>query len=100
MAMIHTWQTSDCSAQEPYNKDLERAMSSIKTKTLVLPSQTDLYFPPEDSENEVRWMKAGVGKCIAFPSIWGHWAGGPGLSVTDLEWLDEKLVAFLKDGSW
>lgn len=48
-------------------------MQSIKTKTLVLPSQTDLYFPPEDCEQEVGLMRPGVGKCVAFPSIWGHW---------------------------
>ncbi|XDG08912.1 hypothetical protein ABKA04_008527 [Annulohypoxylon sp. FPYF3050] len=90
----------DCSDQEPYNKDFELAMRSIKTKTLVLPCKTDLYFPPDDSENEVRNMSAGVGKCIPFPSIWGHWAGGPGQSKDDVKWLDDKLKAFLADASW
>jgi hypothetical protein len=31
---------------------------------------------PEDSEIEVANMRPGVGTCIPFPSIWGHWAGG------------------------
>lgn len=48
-------------------------MRSIKAKMLVLPGQTDLYFPPEDSEYEVQNMSPGIGRCIAFPSIWGHW---------------------------
>lgn len=74
LVMLHTWQAGDCSDQEPYNKDFELAMRSIKAKTLVLPGQTDLYFPPEDSEYEVKCMSEGVGKCIAFPSIWGHWS--------------------------
>ena len=43
--MLQTWQSGDCSQQEPYNGDFERALSSIKTKTLVLPAKTDLYFP-------------------------------------------------------
>lgn len=73
LAMLHTWQAGDCSNQEPYNGDFEKSMAAIKTKTLVLPGKTDLYFPPEDSEIEVAGMKEGVGKCIAFPSIWGHW---------------------------
>lgn len=73
LVMLHTWQAGDCSDQEPYNKDLELSMKSIKAKTLVLPGKTDLYFPPEDSEYEVRCMAPGVGKCIPFPSIWGHW---------------------------
>lgn len=73
LVMLHTWQAGDCSDQEPYNKDFELAMKSIKAKTLVLPGKTDLYFPPEDSEYEVKCMTGGIGKCIQFPSIWGHW---------------------------
>jgi hypothetical protein len=45
----------------------------------------------EDSEIEVANMKNGVGRMIAFPSIWGHWAGGPGDSKEDVEWLNERL---------
>ena len=36
-------------------------------------------------------MTPDIGEMIAFPSIWGHWAGGPGDSVEDVKWLDEKL---------
>ncbi|KAI0123216.1 Alpha/Beta hydrolase protein [Xylariales sp. AK1849] len=99
LTMLHTWQAADCSDQEQYSKDFEVAMQSIKAKTLVLPCKTDLYFPPEDSEYEVANMSAGIGSCIAFPSIWGHWAGGPGDSKEDMKWLDEKLRAFLEEGS-
>lgn len=73
LTMLHSWQAADCSDQEPYNKNFELAMRSIKAKTLVLPGKTDLYFPPEDSEYEVQNMTKGVGTCIPFPSIWGHW---------------------------
>lgn len=91
LVMLYTWQSGDCSKQEPYNGDFRAAMQAIKAKTLVLPGKTDLYFPPEDSEIEVANMKDGIGECIAFPSIWGHWAGGPGDSKEDLKWLDQKL---------
>lgn len=73
LVMLHTWQAGDASNQEPYNGDFKLAMQGIKAKTLVLPGKTDLYFPPEDSEYEVENMREGVGKCIPFPSIWGHW---------------------------
>jgi homoserine O-acetyltransferase len=43
--MLQTWQNGDVSQQEPYNGDFEKAMASIKAKTLVLPGKTDLYFP-------------------------------------------------------
>jgi len=92
--MLHTWQTADVAAQPPYDGDFHAAMQAITAKTWVLPGKTDLYFPPEDSEIEVANMKPGVGEVIPFPSIWGHWAGGPGESVQDLQWLDGKLKEF------
>ena len=95
LVMLQTWQSGDCSNQEAYDGDFQLAMRSIKTRTLVLPSKTDLYFPPEDSEYEVASMSPGIGKLDAFPSIWGHWAGGPGDSEEDVKWLDNHLRAFL-----
>ncbi|KAI4632730.1 hypothetical protein J4E80_000087 [Alternaria sp. BMP 0032] len=94
LVMAHTWQAGDCSQQEPYNGDFEKAMKGIKAKTLVLPAKTDLYFPPEDSEIEVQNMKPGVGTLKVFPSIWGHWAGGPGQSTEDVKWLDDQMREF------
>jgi hypothetical protein len=76
LVMAHTWQAADCAAQEPYGGDFNMAMKGIKAKALVMPSQTDLYFPPEDSEIEVKGMREGVGRLEVFPSIWGQWAGG------------------------
>ncbi|KAJ8116124.1 hypothetical protein OPT61_g2368 [Boeremia exigua] len=94
LVMAHTWQAGDCSQQEPYNGDFTKAMQGIKAKALVLPAKTDLYFPPEDSEIEVEAMRPGVGTLKVFPSIWGHWAGGPGQSTEDVKWLDENLKEF------
>ncbi|KAF2815859.1 homoserine acetyltransferase family protein [Mytilinidion resinicola] len=94
LVMAHTWQAGDCSQQEPYNGDFAKAMQGIKAKALILPGQTDLYFPPEDSEIEVANMKPGIGELQIFPSIWGHWAGGPGDSKEDVKWLDDKLRDF------
>ena len=45
LVMLHTWQSGDCSKQEPYNGNFEEAMGAIEAKALVLPSKTDLYFP-------------------------------------------------------
>lgn len=42
-------------------------------------------------------MNPGVGQIYAFPSIWGHWAGGPGDSKEDVKWLDEKLKEFFEN---
>jgi len=98
LVMLYTWQSGDVSSQEPYNGDFKAAMQGIKAKALILPGKTDLYFPPEDSEIEVENMRPGVGECIPFPSIWGHWAGGPGQSTEDVKWLDEKLKKVFGEG--
>ncbi len=45
LVMLYTWQSGDCSNQDPYNGDFKAAMQAIKAKTLVLPAKTDLYFP-------------------------------------------------------
>lgn len=45
LTMLYTWQAGDVSRQEPYNGDFEASMRAIKARTLVLPGQTDLYFP-------------------------------------------------------
>ena len=41
-------------------------------------------------------MKPGIGQLEVFPSIWGHWAGGPGDSKEDLEWLDGHVKKFFE----
>ncbi|KAF2261766.1 homoserine acetyltransferase [Lojkania enalia] len=94
LVMANTWQAGDVSQQEPYNGDFRRAMEGIKAKALVMPAKTDLYFPPEDSEIEVENMRPGIGELKVIPSIWGHWAGGPGDSKEDVEWIDSKLREF------
>ncbi|KAK7747453.1 hypothetical protein SLS53_001708 [Cytospora paraplurivora] len=73
LVQLHTWQAGDISEQDPFHGDFEKAINTIKAKTLVIPSKTDLYFPPEDSELEVELMRPGVGKVLPFNSIWGHW---------------------------
>ncbi len=47
---------------------------------------------PEDSEYEVASMSPGVGELDVYPSIWGHWAGGPPGNMEDVKWLDERLA--------
>ncbi|APA10168.1 hypothetical protein sscle_06g049380 [Sclerotinia sclerotiorum 1980 UF-70] len=93
LTMLHTWSSGDVSNQTPYNGDFSAAMNTIEAKMLVLPCKTDLYFPPEDSQIEVSLMRPGIGTLEIIPSIWGHWAGGPGDSKEDVKWLNERLVA-------
>ena len=56
LTMLWTWQHGDISANELYNGDFRKALGAITAKAYVMPGQTDLYFPPEDSEFEVAHM--------------------------------------------
>ena len=42
-------------------------------------------------------MKPGVGKLDVFPSIWGHWAGGPPGNMEDVKYLDSALAKWLEE---
>ncbi|KAJ1029447.1 hypothetical protein NDA13_002696 [Ustilago tritici] len=73
------------------------AWSTSKDADNLLYSQnkTDLYFPPEDSENEAKVMGEKA-QLEVIPSIWGHWAGGPGDSKENVKWLDDKICEFFQ----
>ncbi|GLR54968.1 alpha/beta fold hydrolase [Shinella yambaruensis] len=93
LAMLWTWQNGDISANTLYNGDYKAALNAIKAKAYVMPGRTDLYFPPEDSENEVANMLNAT--YVPIPSIWGHFAGGPGTNPVDVKFLDDKLKELL-----
>ena len=93
LTMLWTWQNGDISDNPIYKGDFEKALSSIKARTYVMPGQTDLYFPVEDSAYEVKHMPNA--ELIPIPSVWGHFAGGPGTNPDDVKFLDDKLKALL-----
>lgn len=93
LAMLWTWQNGDISANELYNGDYKAALGAIRAKAYVMPGQTDLYFPPEDSRNEVDNMPNA--RFVPIPSIWGHFAGGPGTNPVDIKFLDDQLKELL-----
>ncbi|KAJ7072665.1 Alpha/Beta hydrolase protein [Mycena amicta] len=96
LAMIYTWQNGDISKFGPEEErgDLGKALGRIKAKVLLMPSRTDMYFPPEDSEEEARCLKDGRVRVIE--SIWGHVAGGGGGTKDDNEFIKQEVAAFLQ----
>ena len=74
--------------QRALRRRLSKALGAIKAKAYVMPGQTDLYFPPEDSENEVAHMPNA--ELVPYRSIWGHFAGGPGTNPEDVDFIDAK----------
>ena len=92
LAMLATWQAADISAHPRFDGDLRAALGAIRAQAYVMPSRTDLYFPPEDNELEVAQMSNAELRVI--PSIWGHLAGGGG-NPDDRAWLSEQLMELL-----
>lgn len=92
LALIWTWQHADVSANEVYEGNFEKALGAIKAKAIVMPCATDLYFPPEDNEYEVRHMAQAELRVI--PSLYGHMAAGD-KDPADTKFIDERLKELL-----
>ncbi len=93
-AMFATWRAADISRRPPYAGDLVKALGSISARAIVMPSRTDTYFPPEDSELEVRHLPHAELRVI--PSDWGH-AAGAGVNAPDNEFI-ARAIRELLDG--
>lgn len=92
LAMLWTWQHGDIGATPGYGGDLDRALGAITARAIVMPGQTDLYFPPEDNEYEASKMPNAEFRPI--PSVWGRFAGG-GLNPEDTQFIDDALKELL-----
>jgi homoserine O-acetyltransferase len=93
LAQIATWEIADISDNDRFKKDFAAALRAITAKAIVMPSQTDLYFPPEDSEIEVAAMPNAELRVI--PSIWGHRGASPGSDPTDIDFFDNAITELL-----
>ncbi|KAN0091173.1 Alpha/Beta hydrolase fold [Tylopilus felleus] len=93
LTLPHTWQVGDVSTIRD-NGDLGKSLSAITAKGLIIPCKTDLYFPPEDSENEMLYLKHA--KLVVIPSSWGHMAGG-GANAEDDKFLQSEIKKFLEE---
>ncbi len=92
-AMASTWIAGDISANPLYGGDLPRALSAIKARVLLLPSETDLYFRVADNAAELDHLAHAELRPI--PSIWGHRAGNPAQNPVDEAFLREAVHAWL-----
>lgn len=70
LAKIWTWENCDISANDRYRGDFPKALGAIQARAILIPSTTDLYFPPEDTEIEARHMPNAEFR--PFQTIWGH----------------------------
>lgn len=88
LTMLDSWQTADISG----GGDLAAALGAIRARALVMPCETDLYFPVADNAAEVALLPDAELKAI--PSIWGHMAAS-GLNPVDAAFIDAQLKDLL-----
>jgi homoserine O-acetyltransferase len=93
-AMLKTWRGANVGDTEPFGGDAGAALASIRALTMVMPSRTDLYFPPEDSMREITHLVNG--ELVVIESIYGHSAGGGG-NEADTAFIDAHLKRLLAD---
>ncbi|WP_373487853.1 alpha/beta fold hydrolase [Blastomonas sp.] len=93
LASLSTWLASDISDNPIYNGDLKKALGSISARAIIMPSRTDLYFTPEDSELETAMMPNAEFRPIE--SIWGHRAGNPAMYSPDEQFLRNAVADLL-----
>lgn len=89
LAMLETWTVSDISANDRYKGDLAAALGAIEAAAIIMPSRTDLYFTPEDSEAETKLMPNAEFRPIE--SVWGHRAGNPLTNPEDMAFLRQAV---------
>jgi len=96
LAHIWTWQHADISANAKYGGDLKRALGAITARVLLMPGETDLYFPVADNEFEMQHVARAELRPI--PSIWGHRAGNNMFDARDFKFVDDALKALIQHG--
>lgn len=92
-AQAVTWMHGDISDNPLYERDLARALSSIKARVLLLPSETDLYFRVADHTAEMAHLKHA--RLSPIPSIWGHRAGSPSVIPADAAFIRDEVKAWI-----
>ncbi len=91
LSQLSTWFDGDISANPAYNGDLEAALRAIRARTIILPVDTDRYFPPVDAQEEARHIPNA--ECRVVESIWGHMAP---MNPGDIPMIDAALRELLE----
>lgn len=92
-AQLRTWYAGDISANPLYDGNLPAALAAIQARVLLLPSETDLYFPVAD--NALELASLGDAALRAIPSIWGHVAGAPATLPEERNFLKQAVQDWL-----
>ncbi|PPR02289.1 hypothetical protein CVT24_011627 [Panaeolus cyanescens] len=98
ITLINTWYHGDISLVNGgpgTDQAFVNCLGQIKAKGLIMPSKTDLYFPPEDSVDEVALLGKNA-KLVVIDTVWGHMAGG-GANPDDDEFIAKEIAKFIDE---
>ena len=93
LAKLWTWQNADVSANDLYSGNFKAALGAIKARAILIPCTSDLYFPPADNANEVRYMPNA--ELRPYDSPWGHCVANPGNDSQFARFLDDCIDTVL-----
>lgn len=94
LCVLDSWQRADISDSTTYNGDLVAALRAITARAIIMPSRTDLYFPPQDSRLEVEHLRHGELRIL--DSKFGHVAGGPNRIAEDTAFVETAIRELLE----
>jgi homoserine O-acetyltransferase len=90
LAMLDTWQHADVACDPAAGTgDWRSALRRVTAPTIVMPSRSDMYFPPEDSAAAVACMPHA--ELRVLDSVWGHRAGSPGSDPVDIGFVERAI---------
>jgi len=95
LCMLDTWQRADVSSDPVTGSDWHKALQRATARSIVMPSRTDMYFPPEDSANAVACMPRA--ELRVLDSVWGHRAGSAGSDPRDITQIDRAIRDLLQE---
>ena len=79
--------------QHPFGGDPDRALHSIKAKTLVMSGRLDLYNPV--AEGIAAAAEIPDGRHVTIPSVQGHVAAAAGYKPADTEFINATVRGFM-----
>lgn len=72
LAQLRTWMANDLGDHPNFGGSFEKALQTIRAKTVIIQSDTDRYFPPVDSDYEASHIPDAVVQ--RMETTWGHMA--------------------------
>ena len=76
LSKLATWQANDISFGPKYENNIQKALRSIRARTILISCTQDLYFRPEDNLIEAQHIPNA--EIRPYDSPWGHCAANPG----------------------